>query len=340
MGSAAKTVCVTGSTGFIGSWLVMRLMERGYMVRATVQRDPDNMKKVKHLLELPGAKTNLTIWNADLTEEGSFDEAIKGCSGVFHVASPMDFNSKDPENEVIKPAINGVLDIMKACLKAKTVRRLVFTSSAGILSVSERHKHMLDETCWGDLEFCKKVKMTGWMYFVSKELAEQEALKFAKENNIDFVSIIPSLVVGPFLMPTMPPSLYTALCPITGNEAHYMIMKQSQFVHVDDLCLAHIFLFEHPESEGRYMCSACDANIHDIAKLINTKYPEYNVPTKFKNIPDELELVRFSSKKIKDMGFQFKYTLEDMYTGAIDACREKGLLPKAAETPSNGIMEK
>jgi len=55
------------------------------------------MKKVQHLLELPNAKTHLTLWKADLNEEGSFDEAINGCTGVFHVATPMDFESKDPE---------------------------------------------------------------------------------------------------------------------------------------------------------------------------------------------------------------------------------------------------
>lgn len=55
------------------------------------------MKKVKHLLELPKAQTHLTLWKADLAEEGSFDDAIKGCTGVFHVATPMDFESKDPE---------------------------------------------------------------------------------------------------------------------------------------------------------------------------------------------------------------------------------------------------
>lgn len=67
---------------------------------------------------------------------------------------------------------------------------------------------------------------------------------------------------------------------LAGNEAHYSIIKQGQFVHLDDLCLAHIFLFEQPKVEGRYICCACEANIHHIAKLINTKYPEYNVPTK------------------------------------------------------------
>lgn len=56
-----------------------------------------NLKKVKHLVELPKADTHLTLWKADLSEEGSFNEAIKGCTGVFHVATPMDFESKDPE---------------------------------------------------------------------------------------------------------------------------------------------------------------------------------------------------------------------------------------------------
>ncbi|KAI9113149.1 hypothetical protein K1719_015674 [Acacia pycnantha] len=336
MGSGSETVCVTGASGFIGSWLVMRLLERGYTVRATV-RDPGNIKKVKHLQQLPKADTHLSLWKADLAHEGSFDDAINGCTAVLHVATPMDFESKDPENEVIKPSINGLLDIMKACLKAKTVRRLIFTSSAGTVNVTEHKKPVFDETCWSDTEFCRRVKMTGWMYFVSKTLAEQEAWKFAKQHNMDFITVIPTLVVGPFLMDySMPPSLITALSPITGNEAHYSIIKQVQFVHLDDLCMSHIFLLEHPEAQGRYICSSHDATIHDVARILNQKYPEYNVPTKFKNIPDELEIVSFSSKKIKDLGFQFKYSLEDMFTGAVDSCREKGLLPKSTETRVNG----
>ncbi|XP_054802261.1 dihydroflavonol 4-reductase-like [Prosopis cineraria] len=335
MDSMSKTVCVTGAAGFIGSWLVMRLLEHGYTVRATV-RDPGNMKKVKHLIELPGADTHLTLWKADLARKGSFNDAINGCSGVFHVATPLDFDSHDPENEMIKPTINGLLDIMKACLKAKTVRRLVFTSSAGTIGVTEHHKPVIDETCWTDVDFCRGAKMTGWAYFVSKTLAEKEAWKFAKEHNMDFISVIPPHVLGSFLINSMPPSFITSLSLITGNEAHYSILKKGHFVHVDDLCMCHIFLYEHPQAQGRYICSSHQATIHEIANLLNQKYPRYNVPTKFENIPKNLEIVHFSTKKIKDLGFQFKYSLEDMFTEAVDTCREKGLLPKSAETPSNG----
>ncbi|KAF5740782.1 dihydroflavonol 4-reductase [Tripterygium wilfordii] len=321
-----QTVCVTGAAGYIGSWLVMKLLERDYVVRATV-RDPENMKKVKHLLDLPKAKTNLTLWRADLAVDGSFDEAIQGCNGVFHVATPMDFESKDPENEVIKPTIDGVISIMKACVKAKTVRRLVFTSSAGTVNVEEKQRPVYDENCWSDLEFVRAIKMTGWMYFVSKTLAEQAAWKFAEENKLDFISIIPTLVVGPFIMPSMPPSLITALSLLTGNEAHYSIIKQGQFVHLDDLCESHIYLFEHPQAKGRYICSSHEATIVELAKLLSEKYPEYNIPKKFKDVDENLKRIVFSSKKLTDAGFQFKYSLEDMFVEAIETCQAKGLLP-------------
>ncbi|KAK6150636.1 hypothetical protein DH2020_015568 [Rehmannia glutinosa] len=266
----ATTVCVTGAAGFIGSWLVMRLLQRGYNVRATV-RDPGDMKKVKHLIELPKANTNLTLWKADMNIQGSYDEAIQGCEGVFHMATPMDFESHDPE-----------------------------------------------------------------MYFVSKILAEKAAMEAAKENNIDFISIIPPVVVGPFIMPTFPPSLITALSPITGNEAHYSIIKQGQFVHVDDLCEAHILLFEHPAAEGRYICSSHDATIYDIANMIREKWPEYHIPTEFEGIDKDIPVVCFSSKKLMGMGFSFKYTLEDMYRAAIETCREKGLLPYSTQVHTSG----
>lgn len=333
MVSEGETVCVTGASGFVGSWLVMRLLERGYTVRATV-RDPENPKKVKHLLELPKAETHLTLWKADLAYEGSFNEAIKGCTGVFHVATPMDFETKDPENEVIKPTLAGMLDIMKACLEAK-VKRLVFTSSAGTVNVEPQTKFFYDESCWSDIQFCRTVQMTGWMYFVSKTLAEQAAWKFAKEHNMDFITVIPTLVIGPFISPFMPPSLITGLSPITGNEGHYRIIAQGQFVHLDDLCEAHIFLYENPKAEGRYIASSHSATIYELAKILREKYPKYSIPIKFEGYDENLQNVVFSSEKLKDLGFQYKYSLEDMFVEAVETCREKGLIPLSHESKPN-----
>ncbi|KAJ6768857.1 hypothetical protein OIU74_022504 [Salix koriyanagi] len=80
-------VCVTGASGYLASWLVKRLLLSGYHVTGTV-RDPENEKKLAHLWRLEGAKERLRLVKADLMEEGSFDDAIMECSGVFHTASP------------------------------------------------------------------------------------------------------------------------------------------------------------------------------------------------------------------------------------------------------------
>ncbi|GLJ19210.1 hypothetical protein SUGI_0345190 [Cryptomeria japonica] len=323
-----KTVCVTGAAGFIGSWLIMRLLERGYTVRATV-RDPGNPVKTKHLLDLPDASERLTLWKADLDDEGSFDAAFDGCDGVFHCATAMDFESKDPENEIIKPCVNGVLNVMRSCAKAKSLKRVVFTSSAGTVNFTDDFKtpgKVFDEDCWTNVDLCRNTKMTGWMYFVSKTLAEQAAWEFAEQNKIDLITIIPTLVVGPFIMQTMPPSLVTALSLITKNEPHYMILRQVQLVHLDDLCMSLIFVYEHPEAKGRYISSSHDATIVQLAKMLAEEYPQYDIPTEFKDADESLQPVPFSNKKIVELGFKFEYTPEEMFHGAIQCCLEKGLL--------------
>lgn len=68
------------------------------------------------------------------------------------------------QNEVIKPTVAGMLDIMKSCVDAKTVKRLVFTSSAGTVIGEQHRKPVYDETCWTDVQFCRTQKMTGWVY--------------------------------------------------------------------------------------------------------------------------------------------------------------------------------
>nr|ATD87110.1 dihydroflavonol-4-reductase [Euphorbia pulcherrima] len=334
-----STVCVTGASGFIGSWLVMRLLERGYYVRATV-RDPANVSKVRHLLDLPKAATHLSLWKADLTEEGSFNDAIQGCAGVFHVATPTDvFSVKDPENEIIKPTVNGVLDIMRSCCKAKTVKRLIYTSTTGTVVIQRQPQPEYDQSFWTDVDFCKAQKMIGWMYFVAKTMAEKAAWEFARENGLDLVTIHPSHVMGPFITASRPVSVEISLALLTRNEALYPMLTPSA-VHVDDVCNAHIYLFEHPQAEGRYICSSHCFTIFDLAKSLSRKYPEYNIPTEFEGVDESLKPSPVSSKKLMDLGFKFKYNSEeydvaDFVTEAIESCSEKGLMPLQSAGQAN-----
>ena len=167
------------------------------------------------------------------------------------------------------------------------------------------------------------------MYFVSKTLAEKAAIAYAAEHGLDLICVIPPLVVGPFISAGMPPSLLTALALITGNEPHYSILKQVQFVHLDDLCDAEIFLFEHPAAAGRYVCSSHATTIHGLAAMLRERYPEYRIQERFRGIDGDLQPVHFSSKKLLDLGFAFRYTVEDMFDAVIRTCREKGLIPLA-----------
>ncbi|KVH96076.1 NAD-dependent epimerase/dehydratase [Cynara cardunculus var. scolymus] len=145
-------VCVTGASGFLASWLIKRLLSAGYHVIGTV-RDPGNDSKLAHLWNLQGAKERLRLVKAELTEEGSFDDAILGCEGVFHTASP---------GEILKPAIDGTLNVLSSCKKNPSLRRVVFTSSSSTLRVRDDFdpkKVTIDESSWSSVEFCERLNI-------------------------------------------------------------------------------------------------------------------------------------------------------------------------------------
>nr|VDD60997.1 unnamed protein product [Brassica oleracea] len=99
-----KTVCVTGASGYFASWIIKLLLLCGYTVKASV-RNPSLFIFNEHLLALEGAKERLQLFKANLLEEGSFDSVIDGCQGVFHTASPFYHDVKDPQAELLDPAV-------------------------------------------------------------------------------------------------------------------------------------------------------------------------------------------------------------------------------------------
>ncbi|ERN12858.1 hypothetical protein AMTR_s00050p00036010 [Amborella trichopoda] len=110
--------------------------------------------------------------------------------------------------------------------------------------------------------------------------AERPALDFDEQNKLEVVTIASSIIVGPFIMQNIPGSVTAALALITRNEAHYSILLQHGLVHTDDLCNAHIFLYEHHATKGRYICSSQDKTILQLAKMMRERYPEYDIPIK------------------------------------------------------------
>ncbi|KAJ6702319.1 putative proteinD DEPENDENT EPIMERASE/DEHYDRATASE [Salix koriyanagi] len=241
-----QTVCVTGAGGFIASWIVKLLLQKGYSVRGTVRNPAD--PKNSHLMELEGAQERLTLCKADLLDYESLQEAIQGCDGVFHTASPV---TDDPE-QMVEPAVNGTKNVIMAAAEAK-VRRVVFTSSIGTVYMDPNRSPdaVVDESCWSDLEFCKSTK--NW-YCYGKTVAEQDAWDVARKKGVDLVVVNPVLVIGPLLQPTVNASTIHILKYLTGSVKTYANSVQA-YVHVRDVALAHILVFETPSASGRYICS-------------------------------------------------------------------------------------
>ncbi|KAI5078686.1 hypothetical protein GOP47_0006357 [Adiantum capillus-veneris] len=282
-------VLVTGSTGHLGSWLVMRLLEKGYRVKASVLNADDKQDLHPFSLISPSKLERLEIVKADLLVEGDFDDAVQGCDGVFHLACPTNFSAEDPQKQAINPAVQGTLNVLRSCIKTRSVKRVLHVSSAGAIRTPGKDDadRVFDESCWTDVDFCLKSKMSGWPYFVAKTLGERAAVEFARMHNLDLVVANPTLVTGPFLLPRIPNSIKDALALVT-------------------------------EARGRYVCSAVDASITDVADIIRSQLDLSYL--------GEPEIHYFDSSKLKTLGFQYKYTLKDMLLDAIECCKEKGLL--------------
>ncbi|CAH8336973.1 unnamed protein product [Eruca vesicaria subsp. sativa] len=332
----ATTYCVTGASGYIGSWLVKSLLERGYTVHATFR----DLAKSKHFQSKWRGNERLRLFRADLQDDGSFDDAVKGCDGVFHVAASMEFDiSPDHVNlesyvqrKVIDPAIKGVRNVLGSCLKSKSVKRVVFTSSISTLTAkdeNERWRSIVDETCKAPIAHVLKTKASGWVYVLSKLVSEEEAFRYAKERGMDLVSVISTTVSGPFLTPSLPSSLQVLLSPITGDSKLFAILSAVNkrmgsigLVHIEDICMAHLFLMEEPKAEGQqYICCVDNIDMHEL--MLNHFSKEYLC--KVQKVDDDLEerksLMKpmISSKKLRNLGFEYKYGIDEIIHQTIDA---------------------
>ncbi|XP_076935580.1 tetraketide alpha-pyrone reductase 1-like [Bidens hawaiensis] len=315
------TVCVTGASGFLASWLIKRLLLSGYHVIGTV-RDPENEAKLAHLWNLQGSKERLRLVKAELTEEGSFDDAIMGCAGVFHMASPVLGHITNPREEIIKPAVNGTLNVLRSCKKNPSLRRVVLTSSSSTLRIKEKvdPKIPLDESSWSSVEICEKLKI--W-YALSKTMAEKAAWEFCNENGINLVTVIPSFVVGPSIPPTLCSTATDILGLLQGETERFYWHGRMGYVHIDDVALCHILVYEHENAQGRYICSSTVIDNNDLVSLLAARYPTLPIPKSFEQ--HERPYYEFSTSKMKSLGFKFK-SIEEMFDDCVTSLVEQGHL--------------
>jgi len=176
-------------------------------------------KDVSYLTNLPNASQKLRFFNADLSNPESFNAAIEGCIGIFHTATPIDFEENEPEEIVTKRTIDGALGILKACQNSKSVKRVIYTSSASAVYMQDKEEDEMDESYWSDVNNLRTLKPFAWSYAVSKTLAEKAVLEFGEQHGLDIVTLVPSFVVGPFICPKLPGSVFSSLAFLFGKSS-------------------------------------------------------------------------------------------------------------------------
>ncbi|XXG45447.1 hypothetical protein AAC387_Pa02g0530 [Persea americana] len=316
-------VCVTGAGGFAASWLVKLLLSKGYMVHGTV-RNPDDEKN-NHFKSLQKAQENLQLFKADLLDYGSLYAAIEGCSGVFHVASPVPPSSvANPETELLEPTVRGTLDVLKACSETG-VERVVDVSSTGavVLNPNWPLNKPMDEDCWTDIDYCRESKVRLKWYCIAKTTAKREALKYAENTRLDVATVCPSYVFGPLLQPTMNTSTQLFIDLFKGR---FETVENGIWTIVDvrDVAEALLLVYEKKEASGRYICAPHPVQIHSLVEKLKSKYPDYNYPKNYIEVDPE---AKPSSEKLKRLGWECR-SLEEIIADSVECYQEAGILNK------------
>ncbi|MBC2900120.1 NAD-dependent epimerase/dehydratase family protein [Streptomyces cupreus] len=274
----SRTVLVTGGSGFVGSHLVRRLLERGYRVRATV-RGTRQAAKVRPLSamgeEFPG---RLELFEADLLADGSFDTAMSGCAVVFHVASPffMPEKIKDGRRDMVDPALLGTRNVLGSVERTPSVERLVFTSTVGAIFGDYADVREMDGGTLSEKYFNTSSTVRNNPYHYAKTLAERAAWDAeAAQHRWRMVSINPGLILGPSLTPASESGSLFLLDELFKGYFFYGAPDFSfTTADVRDVADAHIAAAEQPDAHGRYIVAAPTmTSFHDIARIVRTRHP-------------------------------------------------------------------
>jgi len=270
-------ILVTGASGFVGKWCVVKLLEKGYRVRGTIRSEA----KAKQVRETVGALvgadaiSRLELVKADILDDKGWPEALAGVTAVMHVATVIRGDEPRDQNLVIRPALEGTERILKAT-HAAGIKRLIITSS--IATVGYGHGQTSGTRTYNETHFTQFETMRWtWAYCVGKTKAERLAWAFAKEHGMEVTTIHPGAIIGPALDEDASISV-GMVSGLLDNSTPALPSNGFSIVDVRDVADMHVAALEKSEAIGqRYLATAEYMPFPEVAKVVQELYPERKI---------------------------------------------------------------
>lgn len=285
--NSSKLVLVTGGTGFVGSRCILQLLQQGYKVRTTL-RSLSRKDEVISMMNYGGIAdaSNLSFIETDLTSDKNWQAAADGCDYILHVASPLFLRLPKNDDELIVPAVQGTLRVLKAAREAK-VKRVVLTSSFAAVGYSHKDPDtLITEESWTDGND-KSLSA----YVRSKALAERAAWDFINNegDGLELAVINPAAIFGPGLNKDLSGGFEIIKQMLTGKMRSLPNIYMG-VVDVRDVAALHLKAMTNPAAKGqRFLALAGnDISFRDAAKILKDHFGEKAAKVSLKQIPDWL----------------------------------------------------
>ncbi|MFB8182242.1 SDR family oxidoreductase [Streptomyces sp. NPDC055966] len=276
-------VLVTGGTGFIGSWCILALLDTGHTVRTTVrdlQREPALRSWLHEAAVFDDDR--LTVVRADLQHSDGWDAAVADCEHVLHVASPTLRHTPASDDDLVVPAREGVLRVLRAARDAG-VRRTVLTSAFGAVGIGHPPRSTpFTEEDWTDIDADIPP------YQRSKTLAERAAWRFIREEGggMELTAVHPVGVFGPLLGPDDPPSLRLVRRMLEGRVPACPPFGMG-YVDVRDVADLHVRAMTDPAAAGERFLAVAGHSLRvvDIARILHDRMGERAAKAPTRELP-------------------------------------------------------
>ena len=333
----STTVLVSGGTGFVATHLILQLLTAGYKVRTTARNISSSSSLLQALQKAklaPEVLSHLSFFETDLTKDEGWTRAIQGCTYIHHVASPFPAGVPKTDDELILPAREGTLRVLRAAREAG-VKRVIMTSSFAAIGYGPPpQSEPFTETSWSDLS--SKPALPA--YHKSKTLAERAAWDFISSHdseteaqgkqNLELTVLNPVGIFGPILSAKVNSSVQIIQNLLDGSMP---ACPQIYFgiVDVRDLAALHICAMLDPAAKNERFIAVSDAgavSLISIARMIREGRPDGNLATKVPTKEDMGTLVPLlgdvknaSNEKAKSVLGWKPRTIEETILDTVDS---------------------